>query len=287
MTGLVVGHVLITIPWTVRLIAANLVGRRPRNRGGRLNLGADRLRTAAQGDAAGDPAGRRRRGAVQLRRLVRQSRALAVPGRAPARPRCRSRSCSTSNGRSIRPSPRCRCMQIVIIATAMLITNRFVTPDPGGLRHGRASRCERVSKSYGEHRRRATTSRSEVAEGEFLVLLGPSGCGKTTTLRMIAGFVEPTAGAHPARRARRHGAAALPAQHGHGVPELRAVSAHDGVFENVAFGLRHAEARAEPRSTQRVARGARAGAARRPRASACRASSPAASSSAWRSPARW
>jgi len=31
-------------------------------------------------------------------------------------------------------------------------------------------------------------------EGEFLSLLGPSGCGKTTTLRMIAGFVEPNAG---------------------------------------------------------------------------------------------
>ena len=33
-----------------------------------------------------------------------------------------------------------------------------------------------------------------VAEGEFLTLLGPSGCGKTTTLRMIAGFVDPSAG---------------------------------------------------------------------------------------------
>jgi ABC-type sugar transport system ATPase subunit len=33
-----------------------------------------------------------------------------------------------------------------------------------------------------------------IAEGEFLVLVGPSGCGKTTTLRMIAGFEEPTAG---------------------------------------------------------------------------------------------
>ena len=33
-----------------------------------------------------------------------------------------------------------------------------------------------------------------VADGEFLVLLGPSGCGKTTTLRMVAGFIEPTAG---------------------------------------------------------------------------------------------
>ena len=30
--------------------------------------------------------------------------------------------------------------------------------------------------------------------GEFVSLLGPSGCGKTTTLRMIAGFIAPTAG---------------------------------------------------------------------------------------------
>jgi ABC-type sugar transport system ATPase subunit len=33
-----------------------------------------------------------------------------------------------------------------------------------------------------------------IEDGEFLVLVGPSGCGKTTTLRMIAGFEEPTAG---------------------------------------------------------------------------------------------
>ncbi len=34
----------------------------------------------------------------------------------------------------------------------------------------------------------------EIREGEFLTLLGPSGCGKTTTLRLIAGFIQPTAG---------------------------------------------------------------------------------------------
>ena len=34
----------------------------------------------------------------------------------------------------------------------------------------------------------------DVRDGEFVVLLGPSGCGKTTTLRMIAGFIAPTAG---------------------------------------------------------------------------------------------
>jgi multiple sugar transport system ATP-binding protein len=34
----------------------------------------------------------------------------------------------------------------------------------------------------------------DIADEEFLVLLGPSGCGKTTTMRMIAGLEEPTAG---------------------------------------------------------------------------------------------
>jgi len=33
-----------------------------------------------------------------------------------------------------------------------------------------------------------------IEEGELVVLLGPSGCGKTTTLRMIAGFIEPSSG---------------------------------------------------------------------------------------------
>jgi spermidine/putrescine transport system ATP-binding protein len=34
----------------------------------------------------------------------------------------------------------------------------------------------------------------DIASGEFFSLLGPSGCGKTTTLRMIAGFSDPTSG---------------------------------------------------------------------------------------------
>lgn len=34
----------------------------------------------------------------------------------------------------------------------------------------------------------------DIADGELVAFLGPSGCGKTTTLRMIAGFIDPTAG---------------------------------------------------------------------------------------------
>jgi iron(III) transport system ATP-binding protein len=33
-----------------------------------------------------------------------------------------------------------------------------------------------------------------IAHGALVCLLGPSGCGKTTTLRLIAGFVEPSEG---------------------------------------------------------------------------------------------
>ena len=54
-------------------------------------------------------------------------------------------------------------------------------------------RLDRVSKHFG-----STVAvddfELDVADGEFVTLLGPSGCGKTTTLRMIAGLVEPSGG---------------------------------------------------------------------------------------------
>jgi spermidine/putrescine transport system ATP-binding protein len=50
-----------------------------------------------------------------------------------------------------------------------------------------------VRKTYGQHVAVDNIS-LEIKESEFLVLLGPSGCGKTTILRMIAGFIHPTAG---------------------------------------------------------------------------------------------
>src|ERR1700733_1586388 len=50
-----------------------------------------------------------------------------------------------------------------------------------------------VERRYGEVVALAALDLT-VREGEFLTLLGPSGCGKTTTLRIIAGFIEPTSG---------------------------------------------------------------------------------------------
>ena len=49
--------------------------------------------------------------------------------------------------------------------------------------------------SRGDMHMRAVDNISlEIYKGEFFALLGPSGCGKTTTLRMIAGFEDPTSG---------------------------------------------------------------------------------------------
>jgi iron(III) transport system ATP-binding protein len=50
-----------------------------------------------------------------------------------------------------------------------------------------------ISKRYGDFLA-VDNIGLELQSGEFVSLLGPSGCGKTTTLRMIAGFVDPTLG---------------------------------------------------------------------------------------------
>ncbi len=54
-------------------------------------------------------------------------------------------------------------------------------------------RLVNISKHYGSTVA-VETINLDVTEGEFVTLLGPSGCGKTTTLRMIAGLIEPTRG---------------------------------------------------------------------------------------------
>ena len=51
-----------------------------------------------------------------------------------------------------------------------------------------------VNKFYDDETHVVKDLTLDVMEGEFLTILGPSGSGKTTTLRMIAGFEEPTSG---------------------------------------------------------------------------------------------
>ena len=53
---------------------------------------------------------------------------------------------------------------------------------------------EQVRKTYADGTEAVKGIELECAEGEFVVLLGPSGCGKTTTLRMVAGLEQVTAG---------------------------------------------------------------------------------------------
>lgn len=104
-----------------------------------------------------------------------------------------------------------------------------------------------VSKHYPGHHAVSGVSLS-LARGEFFALLGPSGCGKTTTLRLVAGFEEPT-----------HGEIHL---NGAGIERLKpyqrnvstvfqnyALFPHLTVRENVEFGLRR---RAGDRIADRV-----------------------------------
>jgi len=76
----------------------------------------------------------------------------------------------------------------------------------------------------------------EIGQGEFFTLLGPSGCGKTTTLRMIAGFEQPTTGSI---KIEGTDVAGLPAHKRptNTVFQSYALFPHLSVGENVAFGL--------------------------------------------------
>ena len=77
----------------------------------------------------------------------------------------------------------------------------------------------------------------QVEQGEFFSLLGPSGCGKTTMLRMLAGFISPTAGV-----------ISIGGQNVSGLPPEKrnigivfqnyAIFPHMNVFDNIGFGLR-------------------------------------------------
>jgi spermidine/putrescine transport system ATP-binding protein len=100
----------------------------------------------------------------------------------------------------------------------------------------------RVTKVFGEHRV-VDELDLEISSGEFFTLLGPSGCGKTTTLRMIAGFEEPTAGEILIDG---EDVARLPAHKRptNTVFQSYALFPHLSVGENVAYGLKRKKVRA-------------------------------------------
>ncbi|MBX5470219.1 MAG: ABC transporter ATP-binding protein [Thermoleophilaceae bacterium] len=77
----------------------------------------------------------------------------------------------------------------------------------------------------------------DIARGEFFTLLGPSGCGKTTTLRLIAGFEEPTEGTILVDGVDMEGVPAF-RRPPNTVFQSYALFPHLSVEENVAFGLR-------------------------------------------------
>jgi spermidine/putrescine transport system ATP-binding protein len=76
-----------------------------------------------------------------------------------------------------------------------------------------------------------------IRQGEFFSMLGPSGCGKTTTMRMVAGFEEPTRGTVSLQG--RDVTWEPPNKRDvNMVFQSYALFPHMNVFENVAFGLR-------------------------------------------------
>ena len=144
---------------------------------------------------------------------------------------------------------------------------------------------EHVQKSYDGETLVVKDLNLDIGKGEFLTMLGPSGSGKTTCLMMLAGFETAT-----------HGEISLAGRPINNIPPHKrgigmvfqnyALFPHMTVGENLAFPLQVRKMRQGRRSTPRSpapstwCRWAASPAA-------ARRSSPAASSSASRSPARW
>ena len=76
-----------------------------------------------------------------------------------------------------------------------------------------------------------------IRDGQFVTLLGPSGCGKTTTLRIIAGFLEPDAGEVIFEDKCINGVPAHERQL-NTIFQRYALFPHLNVYDNIAFGLR-------------------------------------------------
>ena len=112
---------------------------------------------------------------------------------------------------------------------------------------------EHVQKSYDGETLVVKDLNLDIGRGEFLTMLGPSGSGKTTCLMMLAGFETATHGEIRLGGRPINNIAAAQARHRHGVPELRAVPAHDGGREP-RLSAAGAQAVRRPRSRPRSRR---------------------------------
>lgn len=104
------------------------------------------------------------------------------------------------------------------------------------LTHTMAVSLQSVRRTFGDHV--AVESLDlDIAEGEFFSIIGPSGCGKTTTLRMLAGLDQPSAGTIEIHDKDVTGVPAYK-RPVHTVFQSYALFPHLDVAANVGFGLR-------------------------------------------------
>lgn len=101
---------------------------------------------------------------------------------------------------------------------------------------GKIVEIEGVNKIYGSNHVVRDLNLS-IEEGEFLTLLGSSGCGKTTTLRMIAGFEEPTSGTIMVEGERVEEKEPFE-RNVNTVFQSYALFPHKTIYDNIAYGLK-------------------------------------------------
>ena len=233
MVGLVLAHIMITTPWVVRLCLASLTNHDRAAEEAAASLGAGPLMVIWRVTL---PAMRSGIIAAALFAFVIsfENLELALFLTGPGVTTLPVAVLQYLDTTSIRWSPRSRWRRSSWWRTAAGAGSLRPAGPDGAMtpRHLRST----ISASSSARRPPWMRSTLDVQHGELIVLLGPSGCGKTTTLRMIAGFVPPSAG-----DIRLDGASitALPPHRREMgiVFQSYALFPHLTVARNVAFGL--------------------------------------------------